>query len=56
MVNSRQAGLRLPRDQDEYVRDLARRQDVEVSRIIRRMITYCRINMPENWLPPVQDE
>lgn len=34
-----------------HIADRARREDVDVSHMIRRMLSYASAKMPEGWVP-----
>lgn len=36
----------------QHIESRAARADVDVSHMVRRMLTYASANMPEEWLPP----
>lgn len=53
--NTKPLGVRVPRDQFAYVERLRINNDVDRSRQVRRMIKFCELNMPDGWLPPVEE-
>lgn len=36
----------------EHIADRASRADVDVSHMVRRMLAYASMQMPEGWVPP----
>lgn len=36
----------------DHISDRANREDVDVSRMVRRMLAYASANMPTGWVPP----
>jgi hypothetical protein len=38
----------------QLVADRARRADVDVSHMARRMLSYASANMPDGWVPPMR--
>lgn len=36
----------------KHIEDRARREDVDVSRMVRRMLGYASAHMPDGWVPP----
>lgn len=48
-------GVRLGDAQFAYIERLRHSNDVDRSRQVRRMIAFCQLNMPDNWVPPLEE-
>ncbi len=47
--------VRLGENGYRHIEARAERADVDVSHMVRRMLTYAAQNMPEGWLPAKED-
>lgn len=39
-----------------HIEERAARADVDVSHMVRRMLSYASANMPEGWVPPRESQ
>lgn len=44
--------IRMAESGYRHIEERARREDVDVSRLVRRMLAYASANMPNGWTPP----
>lgn len=44
--------IRVTRTSRDWITEQAQRADVDLSRFVRRMLTYAAMNMPTGWTPP----
>ncbi len=47
----RTLAVRLSETGYEHIEQRARREDVDVSHLVRRMLAYASANMPKGWRP-----
>lgn len=58
MVQAKQGrralSVRLAHTGYKHIEQRAQREDVDVSHMVRRMLAYAVLNMPEGWVPAKQ--
>ena len=50
----RVTALRVPDEDYRQITERARREDVKVGQMLRRMVKYALLNMPDYWVPPTR--
>jgi hypothetical protein len=50
----RVTALRVTQDEYQKIADRARREDVKIGQMLRRMVRYALLNMPDYWVPPTR--